>query len=253
LKAKLVFLAVGVCFSLTSAAAVIKVEGGAFKSDNGGSDLQFSSRKEKISVRNVVGSEGENSKLLVKFNGGPALYYENVVGRTLYEGYFTLLYSAGKIKIDCLYVNIRSGMNGILIGKAVCGLDRALDEHYTDLIPKYSDTWLLDVAGVDTSGLLSSPSTSVSVVDAAWSDLSIVRVYDNASSLVDALPRVEIKSKEGSYLFEDGFFYTVYNLPEKNTPAFLERADKKGEVSFKKYDYAALKALLVAPNPTTNR
>ena len=245
---KLLYCILLVALPFNTMAAVVKGDGGNYIASSQGPNLQFKSGNETILVPNVIGNEGENSKVLVAFDGGAALYYDNVAGRSLYEVYFTLRHSGKKIKIDCIYLNARNGMNGMLISKAVCGLNKDLDENYTELMSRYSDAWMSAVGKVDIQGLIGSPSVPVSLTDAVWSDIAIVRTYNDVSSLSDTLPDTTVKSESKFHSFGKVPAYIVYQLPDEITPAFIAISDDRGEAPFKIYDYAGLKSLLSEPS-----
>jgi hypothetical protein len=217
-----------------------------------GRDLQYISANKTITVKNVVGDEGENSKILVKFNGGAALFYANMATAAQYDVYFTLKVEDDIIRIDCVYFNARSDMNGALVSKAVCGLNKKLDRDYVGTVSQFSDKWFSAVSKVNTRTILNRESSYVDISDAEWSGVDILRRYKSESDLTGNSPELLIKSTSGFYSFGAVSAYTIYQSPDLSAPAGLAIVPEINGAEFHVYTHDNIQQLL-SDKGTLNR
>ncbi|MFK3774132.1 hypothetical protein [Pseudomonas sp. NPDC089406] len=225
-------------FVFEAVASESEIQGFSTKGDA----LHFKRDGVMLTVNGVIGGEGQNIKILNEFNGGPALEYENVTGGYQFMGDFTLLYSSGKVVVDCLYVNVRSGTNGMLIRKAVCGLNKVLDKGYLDTLYRFTDAWLEQVASIDTQ--MNDGVGRVVVPEGQIQDVMVSREYTKLDQLISDLPAMFASRREKVYAIEGGHGYTVYDVADLSRPRYIDVAQKNESIKFERLDYERLAHLL---------
>lgn len=194
-------------------------------------------------IENVVGSEGESTRELVDFNGVKALHYENLATRSSFEAYLTLKRIDGEITVDCVYTNVRNEQNGILINKAVCGLNRPLAEEYEDSVYEFSDEWKSATGNVVVAPLFKTPAKPVEVNESSVGGVKFFRVYKSQEDLSTSLPEAVLKNGEGRYTFGTKLVFSVYEAGDLSSPVFLDVSSGSLGKPFVRYDPAALKKL----------
>ncbi|MGR6734884.1 hypothetical protein [Pseudomonas chlororaphis] len=187
-------------------------------------------------IEGVVGSEGEITRELIDFDGGKALHYENLASRSPFEAYFTLSRHDSEIVIDCIYVNIRSEQNGILINKAVCGLDRPLAEDYEDAVYEFSDQWKNSTANIVIAQLLKMPPISLEVKESEVGGAEFFRIYKTQKDLSTSVPEAVLKKGAKKYSFGSSLVFSVYKFGDLTSPAYLDISSDDLEKKFIRYD-----------------
>ena len=194
-------------------------------------------------IEGVVGSRGETTRELVEFNGGKALHYENLASRAPFEAYFTLSRQGAKVIIDCVYTNIRNEQNGVLINKAVCGLNRPLTEQYEETVSEFSDQWKNLTNKVATAPLLATPPVLVEVEDSTLGGVKLSRTYHSPNDLRFSRPESVVKKDKVSHSFGDNYVFSVYSFGDLISPLYLDVSSGKLDSAFVRYDRAALNKL----------
>lgn len=195
-------------------------------------------------IAGVVGGQGQTVRALIDFNGRKAIRYENLASSSAFEAYFTLKRHDNNIFIDCIYTNVRNEQNGILINKAVCGLDKPLVEDYEDLVSDYTDAWKDATAKVDIRSLLKSPPVAVDVVEADFNGVELLRNYKVSDNLSSSLPETLIRKGSKKYSFGVGLFFSVYRADSLTTAAYLDVSTGDHSGPFDRYDASSLGKLL---------
>ena len=194
-------------------------------------------------IEGVVGSQGETTRELVEFNGGKALHYENLASRAPFEAYFTLTRHGADVLIDCVYTNIRNEQNGVLINKAVCGLDRPLAEEYEEAVSEFSDQWKNLTSKVVIAPLLATPPVLIEVEDSAFGGVKLSRTYHSPNDLKFLRPESVVKKDKVSHSFGNGYVFSVYAPGDLTSPLYLDVSSGKLDSAFVRYDRAALNKL----------
>jgi hypothetical protein len=194
-------------------------------------------------IEGVVGSRGESTRELVEFNGGKALHYENLASRAPFEAYFTLNRQGAKVLIDCVYTNIRNEQNGVLINKAVCGLNRPLAEEYEETVSEFSDQWKNLTNKVAIAPLLATPPVLVEVEDSTLGGVKLSRTYHSPNDLRFSRPESVVKKDKVSHSFGDSYVFSVYAPGDLISPLYLDVSSGKLDSNFVRYDRAALNKL----------
>lgn len=194
-------------------------------------------------IKDVVGSQGETTRELVEFNGGKALHYENLASRAPLEAYFTLTRNGAEVLIDCVYTNIRNEQNGVLINKAVCGLERPLAEEYEDLVYEFSDQWKNLTNKVAIAPLLATPPVLLEVEDSTLGGVKLSRTYHSPSDLKFSRPESVVKKDKVSHSFGNSYVFSVYGPRDLISPLYFDVSPGKLDSAFVRYDLAALNKL----------
>lgn len=93
-----------------------------------------------------------------------------------------------RILVDCIYSNIRNERNGILINKAVCGLDIPLAKGYERTVYKLSDGWKDSTANVAIDSLLTTPPARLDVEEVMAGNIKLLRIYRRQEDLISSTP-----------------------------------------------------------------
>lgn len=194
-------------------------------------------------IEGVVGSQGETTRQLVEFNGGKALHYENLASRAPYEAYFTLTRHGAEILIDCVYTNIRNERNGILINKAVCGLERPLADEYEEVVSEFSDKWKDSTNKVAINSLLATPPQSIEVEDSVVGEMKLYRIYRTPDELKFSPPESIVKKDSSRHSFSTHYVFPVYSPKDLVNPLYLDVSSEKLDSSFVRYDQSAMNKL----------
>lgn len=169
----------------------------------------------------AVGSSGETYRTLVKFNEGPALYYENAASSTSFQVYYTLKIENDTPVVDCIYGNIRNAQNGASIRKAVCNLNYPLISDYQNLIFPYSDKWIGESNIVNFEKLMSEPSQPVDIPVGSMGEVNVVLRYDTLDDLISATPRTLMIQGAASQDLGTAIAFFVYDA-DGTTPLGLD-------------------------------
>ncbi len=169
----------------------------------------------------AVGSSGETYRTLVKFNEGPALYYENAASSTSFQVYYTLKIENDTPVVDCIYGNIRNAQNGASIRKAVCNLNYPLISDYQNLIFPYSDKWIGESNIVNFEKLMSEPSQPVDIPVGSMGEVNVVLRYDTLDDLISATPRTLMIQGAASQYLGTAIAFFVYDA-DGTTPLGLD-------------------------------
>ncbi|MGE8179172.1 hypothetical protein [Pseudomonas fluorescens] len=241
----LVILAALFCAATTNAAEIGNDSSGdRYEVDGKTKGLKVSWQGGSLLVKGVVGDKGEVTRDLVGFNGKKALHYENLATATPFEAYLTVKRSDAGLVVDCIYGNIRNNQNGVLINKAVCGLNKKLVANYEDLIYEYSDAWKSSANFAALAPLMEDPATPVRVEEAKIRDLTIVRIYKSQDDLVSTLPTTIVERNSHEHSFGSSTVFTVFDASDLTVPVHIDIASKNLEESFERLDYERLKVVI---------
>lgn len=196
------------------------------------------------SFAHIVGAEGENTRALIDFNGGKALFYESLASRSAFRTYFTLVRQDREILIDCIYADVRNDQNGVLINKAACGLKKPLVEDYEDLAYKFTDEWKKTADVVVIDPLLSNPVSILNVDEADFGATKLRRVYGSQDDLSSSVPETLIYQKTKKHSFGLNPVFSVYRANALNDAVYLDVPSDAMAGKFIRYDKASLSDLL---------
>lgn len=139
---------------------------------------------------------GNPSYLFGFFSNAPAIIADS---RSLHDStvYATLRYSNNKFLIDCLYSNIKSKKNGILVKEGTCYLDKSPAEKYTNFIDEEVEKTGSDMDAFDTNLILNDKIKYLSIVIYNSVDKLIYKFYANKQALLDDKYSIVIANKKG--------------------------------------------------------
>lgn len=169
-------------------------------------DVIFKVGNNSLRYDNIVGEMKGSFRDLIKIDSKPSLF-----SAAQGENYYTLNSEGKNMKIDCLYSNLRSPLNGVRIRKGICGIDSLLDSKYTESAFEYTDAWQSEVSQVDTTALLEH-GTPIDILVSKDSKIEIRQIYSKKSDLEDSTPDA-IVAISG----------TCYNLGKKNIYAVNQK------------------------------
>ena len=195
-------------------------------------------------VKGVVGSQGETTRMLVTFNGNKALRYENLASSSAFEAYFTLIRHGNYIFVDCIYANVRNEQNGMLINKAVCGLKKPLTENYDDLVYEFTDEWKSSTAEVTIDSLLKNPPVPLDIEEADFGGVKLSRIYKTQENFNFTTPETLVTKGSKQYSFGVNSVFLVYRVDSLKSPAYLDVSSSDYSDEFVRFDVVSLGALL---------
>lgn len=195
-------------------------------------------------VDGVLGNQGQITRDLIDFNGGKALHYENPTTKSHFEAYLTISRVDAGVVIDCIYGNMRNNMNGLLINKAVCGLNKKLEPGYEDLIYNYSNAWKGTADLTVLTPWVEASTSPIKIVEAGFKDLTIARIYTTLDDLIWSLPTTVVEGGGHEYSFGGDIVFTVFNARDLKFPDYIEVVNGSLASPFGRLDYEKLKALI---------
>lgn len=183
----------------------------AYTADMNTGSLTITRGSKTIVIDEIVGYTGQAARSLVSFNGGPALTYENSGSNTHFEVFYTLTLKESGPVIDCIYGNIRNGLNGASIRKAVCNLKKTLTNDYQDLIFSYSDAWIEASNKTSLQSVMAEPAEAAVAPLGQLGSVLVGLRYDSADDLMSATPKTIATVGEQTHEVTGGNAYLVYD------------------------------------------
>lgn len=177
-------------------------------------------QKTKI-FTNILGYAGQASRVLVSFDGAPALTYRNAGSNTSFEVFYTLTLKDSVPVINCAYFNIRNGQNGASIRKAVCNLDKPVSSEYQDLISAYSDKWIEASNEVSLKSVTIAPPKVADAPLGRLGEINVALRYSTVEELLAAAPKTIATAGTKTHELTSGNAYFVYDA-DGTTPMRLD-------------------------------
>jgi hypothetical protein len=128
--------------------------------------------------------QGNPSGALGMFNSAPSLV---ISARSLhdYTVYATIFYSAGLFKIDCVFYDIKSKVNGLEMKYGECGLNAPIKEGVISYIESKVEGRISKLDGIDTSSLLTGWVDYLPTILGRKEDEYIYKIYKNKEDLIN--------------------------------------------------------------------
>lgn len=163
------------------------------------------------------------------FSGIPAIIVDS---RSLHDStvYATLVYN-NKFVIDCLYLNIKSKKNGVLVKEGVCELEKSPAEEYSYFIDENIRITEEDMDSIDTSLILNGKKNYLPIVLYNSPSQLIYKLYINKENFlnddysilsINDKGKCEIFSNSPWLIFSDKNSGRVEIMDEKNPGGKLE-------------------------------
>lgn len=127
---------------------------------------------------------GNPSYLFGYFSSAPAIISD---GRSLHDFtvYATLKYSNNEFVIDCLYANVKSKLNGILVKEGVCDLGISQPDQYSSLINEKVNSIEGDMDTIDTSLILQGNKSFLPVIIYNSESKLMYKLYESKDALLN--------------------------------------------------------------------
>ncbi|MCP3435521.1 hypothetical protein NLM65_07595 [Klebsiella variicola] len=176
---------------------------------------------------------GNPSYSFVFFSDSPAIIADS---RSLHDStvYATLKYSGNKFTIDCLYSNIKSKKNGVLIKEGVCGLDMAPAERYADFIEEKVGEVEGDMDSIDTSLILSGKVNYLPIIIYNDKDKLIYKLYNDKQALLDDDYSILSLNSGGKCEVFENSPWVIYNNKEFKGVEIMNERSSDGKIALNK-------------------
>ncbi|WP_252145880.1 hypothetical protein [Yokenella regensburgei] len=167
------------------------------------------------------------------FSNSPAIISD---GQSLhdYTVYVTLNHSEGKFSIDCLYYNIKSKRNGLLVKEGRCGLNASSAEKYSDYIDKKVNEVENDMDATDTSFILDGKVSYLAIVLFKSKEQILYKLYNNKNNLLDDKYSILNLTSKGECNVFPGNPWIVYNDRERQQVDIMDESVVNGRVELSK-------------------
>lgn len=175
-------------------------------------------------VNHEIYAKNKNNKRSFKFKedytGNPSYWFDFFSGipaivadsHSLHDStvYATLDYANNEFKIDCLYYNIKSKRNGLLVKEGVCGLNLPAPEKHAEYIDKKVNSVEDDMDIVDTSLLLDNKVSYITLIVFRDRDKTIYKNYDSKQAMLDDSYSIFIEDNKGNSEIILGSPWVIY-------------------------------------------
>jgi len=163
------------------------------------------------------------------FSGAPSIIAD---GRSLHDTttYATLKYNGEQFIIDCLYLDIKSKMNGVLVKEGFCGLNIPTPEKYSYHIDNKVDEIERDMDLIDTNLILSGRMNYLPIVIYNSKDGLLYKVYDNKQSLLADDYSILSIAKNGECKVFPHSPWVIYNYQYPNQVSIMAEKITDGRI-----------------------
>ncbi|EOI5814268.1 hypothetical protein ACU9CO_003422 [Cronobacter dublinensis] len=156
------------------------------------------------------------------FSSTPAIISD---GRSLHDFtvYATLKYSNNEIVIDCLYANIKSKLNGILVKEGVCDLGISQPDQYSSLINEKVNSIEGDMDTIDTSHTLQGSKGFLSIILYNSKSKLMYKIYESKEALLnDDYSIIALNSDGTCNVYQDSPWLIYYGGDVKHNEVMKE-------------------------------
>ncbi len=167
------------------------------------------------------------------FSGTPAIIAD---GRSLHDStiYATLNYSKNEFNIDCLYYNIKSKQNGVLIKEGVCGLNIPSPEKYSDYIDQKVNEIEENMDSVDTGLILNGKMSYLPIIIYKSKDKLLYKLYDSKQAMLDDKYSIlTVTSNDDCEVFNNNP-WVIYNYQDPQQAEIMSERIINGEIELAK-------------------
>ncbi|MFG3914081.1 hypothetical protein ACGIYS_21065 [Cronobacter dublinensis] len=176
---------------------------------------------------------GNPSYLFGYFSSAPAIISD---GRSLHDFtvYATLKYSNNEIVIDCLYANVKSKLNGILVKEGVCDLGISQPDQYSSLINEKVNSIEDDMDTIDTSHILQGNKGFLPIIIYNSKSKLMYKLYESKDALLnDDYSIIALNSDGTCNVYQDSPWLIYYGGDVKHNEVMKE-ANMGGVLKLKK-------------------
>lgn len=152
--------------------------------DNINSEIYAKTDNYRKSIKFKEDDTGNHAYMFDFFSGNPAII---AVSQSLHDSttYATLSIINDKFYIDCLYYDVKSKQNGLLVKEGVCGLKKNSPEKYSDYIDEKINNVELEMDAIDTTSILNGKANYLPIVIYRSKEKTLYKVYYNKQSFLD--------------------------------------------------------------------
>lgn len=153
---------------------------------------------------------GNPSYLFSYFSSAPAIISD---GRSLHDFtvYATLKYSNNEFLIDCLYANVKSKLNGILVKEGVCDLGISQSDQYSSLINEKVNSIEGDMDTIDTSLILQGNKRFLPIIIYNSKSKLMYKLYESKEALLnDDYSIIALNSDGTCNVYQDSPWFIFY-------------------------------------------
>ncbi|WP_234015166.1 hypothetical protein [Cronobacter dublinensis] len=165
---------------------------------------------------------GNPSYLFGYFSSAPAIISD---GRSLHDFtvYATLKYSNNEIVIDCLYANVKSKLNGILVKEGVCDLGISQPDQYSSLINEKVNSIEDDMDTIDTSHILQGNKGFLPIIIYNSKSKLMYKLYESKEALLnDDYSIIALNSDGTCNVYQDSPWLIYYGGDVKHNEVMKE-------------------------------
>lgn len=227
-KCKIILSCILVCYSVFCYAG--NEHGITYGYDKLNSEIYAVSGDTRKTLKFKMDYTGNPSYSFDFFSNAPAIVTD---GRSLHDFtiYTTLNYNKRNFHIDCLYYEIKSKQNGILVKEGLCGLNKDMPANYDDYIGKEVDNIDESIDALDTSLLLNGKIKYLTVVINHNSNGLIYKLYESKNDLINDEFSILFMKNSGGCEVYTGNPWVITNI---NKPLQIEVKSedvKNGQIS----------------------
>ncbi|ELY2853992.1 hypothetical protein SMC92_000999 [Cronobacter dublinensis] len=196
--------------------------------DRDSSQIYFKDKEKKKILKFNEDYTGNPSYLFGYFSSAPAIISD---GRSLHDFtvYATLKYSNNEFLIDCLYANVKSKLNGILVKEGVCDLGISQPEQYSSLINEKVNSIEGDMDTIDTSLILQGNKVFLPIIIYNSKSKLMYKLYESKDALLnDDYSIIALNSDGTCDVYQDSPWFIYYDSDVKHNEIMNE--DNKGGV-----------------------
>ncbi|EOU9533096.1 hypothetical protein ACOJCT_001278 [Cronobacter dublinensis] len=196
--------------------------------DRDSSQIYFKDKEKKKILKFNEDYTGNPSYLFSYFSSAPAIISD---GRSLHDFtvYATLKYSNNEFLIDCLYANVKSKLNGILVKEGVCDLGISQPEQYSSLINEKVNSIEGDMDTIDTSLILQGNKGFLPIIIYISKSKLMYKLYESKDALLnDDYSIIALNSDGTCDVYQDSPWFIYYGSDVKHNEIMNE--DNKGGV-----------------------
>jgi len=163
------------------------------------------------------------------FNGRPAIVADS---RSLYDStvYAVLNYRNSQLELDCLYIDMKSKINGISVKEGSCGLKDKEPEKYKDIIDRNVSSIQARIDSIDTSPLLRVGQKYISAILYKDINRTIYKIYTDRFALLSDKYLIASKMNNLCEVYENSP-WIVYNTDRIEGVEIITDIDDSGRLT----------------------
>jgi hypothetical protein len=169
------------------ASSTLSGQTGGYTFDQNKMQLLYEFNGEVSTIKISERDEGNSSYFYDVFNGSPALVHDNQ-SLNSYSSYSTIKYSGYSFVNDCIYVNFKSGVNGVVGSRAICGLEKKIKKESSE-IEKSNDSlaerMIQESNDIDTKYLLDGVTHYLPIIIHRINNIYVYKLYKSKQALLN--------------------------------------------------------------------